>query len=207
MKKLAVSCLTFVCLGMLAANASAFGHRCCWDCAPPCPPPTVTYVDKVVTCYRPQWKEEKVKCVVNKMYCRVEEETVKRTVMVPKWIDVKQTCTYLVPVPKTVEREVVCCRMVPVQMTDPCTGCAYTCYKPQEFKEKVKCTVWECKSESRDVICKVCKYEPQTREYKQKRIIPECRQETVDCVRRYCVMVPQQVTVRVAVCTPAPCCP
>jgi hypothetical protein len=158
-----------------------------------------------VTCYRPEWKEEKVKCVVNKMYCRAVEETVKCTVMVPKWVDVKETCVYLVPVPKTVDRVVVSCRMVPETTTDPCTGCTYTCYKPQEFKETVKCTVWDCKRESREVVRKVCTYEAQTRDVKQRRIIPECRQETVDSVRRYCVMVPHQVTVKVPVCTP--CCP
>ena len=64
--------------------------------------------------------------------------------------------------------------------------------------------MWECKSETRDVVRKVCTYVPLTRDVKQRRFIPECRQETVDCVRRYCVMVPHQVTVRVAVCTPCP---
>jgi hypothetical protein len=203
MKNLAISCLTLVCLGILAANAHAFGHRGCGDCPPPCPP-KITYVEKVVTCLRPEWKEERVKCVVNKMYCRVQENTVKCTVMVPKWVEVTDKCVYMVPVPKTVEREVVRCRMVPVQMTDEC-GCAYTCYKPEEYREKVACTVWECKREVRDVVRRVCTFQPQVRDVVQRRLIPECRPETVEYVRRYCVMVPHQVTVRVPVCTP--CCP
>jgi len=202
LKRTLVTGLSVACLTLLAAQAQAFGRRsCCDSCAPPCNY-KVTYVDKEVTCYKPVWKEEKIKCVINKIVCREEIETRKCTVMVPKWTDVKKTCTYLVPVPKTVERDVLVCRMVPVQMTDECTGCTYTCYKPETVTQKVKCTVYECKEEKKDIMVRVCHYEPQEREYKVRRIIPECQQETVDRVRRYCVMTPYQTTIRVAVCVP-----
>ena len=203
LKRTLVTGLTVACLTLLAAQAQAFGHRCGFDycCPPPCPM-KVTYIDKEVTCYKPVWKEEKVKCVVNKIVCREEIVTHKCTVMIPKWTDVKKTCIYLVRVPKTVERDILVCRMVPVQMTDECTGCTYTCYKPETVKQKVKCTVYECKEEKKDIMVRVCHYEPQEREYKVKRIIPECQQETVDRIRRYCVMTPYQTTIRVAVCVP-----
>jgi len=201
LKKTLVAGLTVACLGFLAGNVQAFG--CGWGCCcpPPCPPVKIAYVDQVVTCYKPVWKEEKIKCVVNKVVCREEIVTHKCTVMVPKWIDVKRTCTYLIQVPKIIERDVLVCRMVPVEMTD-CCGCVYTCYRPETVTQKVKCTVFECREAKRDIIVKVCNYEAQIREYKVKRIIPECVQETVDCVRRYCVMTPYQTTVKVAVCVP-----
>ena len=205
MKKMLVSGLTLACLLLLAGRVQAFGRGSCCapSCAPPCPT-KVVYEDRVVTCYKPVWKEEKIKCVVNKVVCREEIETRKCTVMVPKWTDEKRTCTYLVRVPRTVEREILVCRMVPVQMVDECTGCTYTCCKPETVKQTVKCTVYDCKEEKKDIVVKVCHHEAQEREYKVRRIIPECVQETVDRVRRYCVMEPYQTTIKVAVCVP--CC-
>jgi hypothetical protein len=190
---------------MVAAEAQGFGRRCMDYCAPACAPcVTVSYVDKVVTCHKPEWREEKAKVKVNKVYCRVEEVPVKCTVMVPKWTDEQRTCKYLVPVPRVVERDVVRCRYVPHSCTDPCTGCTYTCYRPETWTEKVKCTVYDCKEETKQIVVKVCHYEPKVYETKQRRYIPECREEVVDVVRRYCVMVPYQTTVKVAVYTP--CC-
>jgi hypothetical protein len=94
--------------------------------------------------------------------------------------------------------------MVPFESKDPCTGCTYTCYKPEPVHQKVQCTVWDCRAESREVICKACKCEPQVREMKRQVVIPECRPETVETVRRFCVMVPYQTTVKVAICVPCP---
>jgi hypothetical protein len=209
MKKLLVPVMTLACLTLLAGQAWSFGCRRCRDSSyeSSCCPPVQTcvkYEERTVTCYKPEWKEEKVKCVVRKVYCRVEEVPVKCTVMVPKWETVKETCRYLVPVPRTVEREVVRCRYVAETRTDECTGCTYTCYKPETFTEKVKCTVWDCKEETKDVMRKVCRWEPEVREFKQRRVIPESREETVEMVRRYCVMRPYETKVKVAVCVP--CC-
>src|SRR5262249_29080896 len=157
-----------VILGMMASQVQAFGHRnggCYSDCgysdccAPVCSP-CVTYVERVVTCYRPEWREEKVKVTVNRMYCRAEVVPVKCTYMVPVFKDVKQTYTYLVPVPRIVEQEVMRCRYVPVECCDPCTGCVSTCYRPEMFAERVKCTVYECKEEKKDVMVRVCHYVP-----------------------------------------------
>ena len=203
MKNTLVAGLTVACLTLLAGQAQAFG--CCWYscCPPPCPPVKVTYVDQVVTCYRPVWQEEKIQCVVNKIVYREEIVTHKCTVMVPKWTDVKRTYTYLVQVPKTIEREVLTCRMVAVQMTD-CCGCPYTCYQPETVRQRVQCTIYECQERTKDVMVKVCNYVPQVRETKHRRLIPECQQETVERVRRYCVMQPYQTTIKVAMYVP--CC-
>jgi hypothetical protein len=240
LKKSLLMGLTVASLALLAGRAQAFGHRCCIDYC--CPPPCnvkVTYVDKVVTCYKPVWKEEKVKCVVNKVVCREEIETRKCTVMVPKWVEEKRTCTYLVQVPKTVEREVlsvVCreefetrkctvmvpkwtdekrtctyliqvpktvereilvCRMVPVQMVDECTGCTYTCCKPETVKQKVKCTVYECKEAKKDIVVKVCHHEAQEREYKVRRIVPETVKQKVKCTVYECKEAKKDIVVRV----------
>ena len=64
--------------------AQALGHRhrdcddCCANscCAPACTPMCVTYVDKQVTCYRPEYHTREVKCTVN---CVVPREVIVPT--------------------------------------------------------------------------------------------------------------------------------
>jgi hypothetical protein len=202
MKNLLVVSLTIGFLGVSAAPALAFGRS--RDCTPPCPT-TLVWEERVVTCYKPEWREEKVKCVVNRVHYKAVDVPMQCTIMVAKWDNVKEHRTFYTPVPKTVEEEVVRCKMVPVQSTDPCTGCTVTCYRPETYTEKVKCTVMTCKVETREVTVKRCRWEPQVKQFTQRRYIPECRPETVSTVRRYCVMVPYQTTVKVPV--RVPCCP
>jgi hypothetical protein len=124
--------------------------------------------------------------------------------MVPVWHEERRKITVCKCVPREIEREVCCTRMVPVCVTDPCTGCTYTCCKPETYTQKVHCTVMEQVPEQREIAYKVCTMKPETRTYETHRCVAECHPETVVHKERYCVMVPYQQKIKVAVCTP--CC-
>ena len=203
MKKLVLLGMAVV-LILIANTREADAFGCCRKASCESTPMCVTYVDKVVTCYKPTWKEEKITYKVNRIVCKEVITKEKCTSLVPKYYDEKRQCTYLVRVPKIVEQEVVRCRMVCVNMVDPCTGCTYVCRRPETYTEKVKCTVYECQTQVKDVIVRVCKMEPVTRDVEVRRIVRECVPEMVTTTRRVCQMVPTQTTVRVAVCVP--CC-
>lgn len=238
MKHLLVTCLAVVGLGVLGSNAEAGRrNRCCDDCCNygcgySCGTPIIQYQEQVVTCYKAEWRTEKVpmtvtRCVLKevvepveytvcKMEVRTENvpttvtrcvikevaETVNYTVLVPKMVTVKQKQTYCVAVPKTVERDVVTCRYVPVACVDPCTGCSYTSCRPETVVQKVSCTVYETQLATRDVDVQVCQYEKQTRTATVKRCVPEYIQDKVTVTRSYCVAVPQTVKTTVKRCVP-----
>lgn len=210
-KLVAMGLAAVVVVASAVGQAAAFGCRhggCDSGCATPSCGTQVTYVDKEITCYRTEWKTRDVQCVVNKMVPKEVTSEYTCTVMVPEWKEEKRNITVCKMVPKVVEREVTCCKMVPVTCTDPCTGCTYTCCKPQTFTQKVQCTVCEMVKENKEITVKVCVCKPEKRTYKCTRIVCECKQETVTCKQCYCVSVPYKTTVKVAVCTPCatPCC-
>ncbi len=211
MKKLLVTGLIVAGLGLLASDAEARGRRgcyydCCYDCCAPCYTPVIQYVDKVVTVCKPVWKSQKVACVVNRVHYRYEDVPMECTVMVAKWVPVKQQHTYCVSEPKTVVRDVVYCKYVPVQCVDAC-GCCYTCCKPQTYVQQVKCTVYEPKLVTKDVVVQVCHYEPKVHKYSVRRCFAECKPEKIMVDRHYCEMVHHQVTIQVPVCVGYSCGP
>jgi hypothetical protein len=55
-------------------------------------------------------------------------------------------------------------------VTDPCTGCTKTCYKPCTYVKKVSCTVWDCVPEQKEVVEKVC-----TVQCKEKIVEHRCK--------------------------------
>ncbi len=206
MRKVLISGLALAAVLSVASPAQAFGWRkkCCPEpCCPP-PPMCVTYVDKVVTCYKPEWRTQDVACVVNQMVPREVITKHTCTVMVPVMTVQKRVCTVNTLVPRVVEREVTCCRMVAVPVTDPCTGCVTMCCKPQTFVQKVSCTVHDCVPVQKEYTVNVCSYTPQVREYERRCVVYDCKPTTVVQKRSYCVMVPYQTVVKVAVCVPAP---
>lgn len=212
MKKWLVAVVAVAFVLTLADPASAFFFKKKKNCCPPpcCDPCCVTYVDKVVTCYKPQWHEEKVECIVNKLVCKEIVEKVKCNVLVPVWTEEKRKCCHYVSEPVDVIQDVVRCRLVPCKVCDPCTGCCHTCCRAETYVEKVKCTVYKCRPVTQDVTVKVCRMECREQIVDCKRIVTECvPTKVVQCVRR-CVMVPCQTVVRVPVCVPCPppvCCP
>ncbi len=206
MKKLLLSVLAVAFVFLLAEPASAFFFRkkCCPPpCCDPCCAPldcATAFVDKVVTCYKPVWKEEQVECIVNKLVCREVVEKVKCTVLVPRWLEEKRLCTFYVSEPVEVLQDIVRCRLVPAKVADPC--CGYSCYQAETYVEKVKCVIHQCKPVQKEVSCKVCRLESQEQVVDCKRLVTECVPTKVLQVRRYCVLVPYQTTVRVPVCLP-----
>ncbi|MBY0523658.1 MAG: hypothetical protein K2R98_09670 [Gemmataceae bacterium] len=197
--------LVVVVTALTAVPAQAGG--CCWrTCCTPCVTYTVTWVDKVVTCYQPQWQERDVTCTV--MRCVPREVVEQRTVFVsvPEWKEEKRVITVCRSVPREVVREVTCCRMVPVTCTDPCTGCCYTSCKPELYTVQVKSIVCDQVPEQREIVCRVCSYRAEERVIQCRRCVMEYKPETVVRKERFCVMVPVQTTVKVPVCTAVPCC-
>jgi len=193
-------------VALSAAPAQAGG--CCWkSCCVTCCY-TVTWVDQVVTCCKPEWRERDVTCTVVRVIPREVVEQRKICVMVPVYTDVRKTITVCRAVPREVVSNVTCCRMVPVTCTDPCTGCCYTCCKPEYYTTQVKSIVCDYVQEPRDIVCRVCSYTPQERVIECRRIVCDYKPETVVRKERFCVMVPYQTTIKVPVCTPvcAPVC-
>lgn len=198
MKTTVWSCVVFLVWGLSDSQAEAF-YLCC---PPPC---CIAYEMRAITCYRPEWKEEKVPVTVEKVKYRKEVDKVKVKVYVAKLFDEKVQTSYYVPVPKVVEQDVATCVTVPIILVDPCSGCCYVSCRPQWATQKVKCTVYDYKVEKRDVSVKACKWVPEDRVVEQVRWVPEVTREQVMTVRRYCVPVAYQATI----CVPVyiPCCP
>jgi len=216
MKKLILTSLALAAVGLTASPAWAFGHRrhhdsCCEPacCAPSCAPAAqVSYVEQTVTCYRAEWREREERYTVNRLVSRTEVVPEKITVCVPVWREEKRTCTVYESVPREVVRDVTCCRMVPVCVTDPCSCCPHTCWRPETYVKHVKCTVYDCVPRQQEYTVKVCSMKQETRTIQTNRVVCEVKPETVVRKVRYCVSVPYQTKVKVAVCTPvcAPAC-
>jgi hypothetical protein len=236
MKKLMVAGFLLAGAFALAGSAQAHGLRrgcggCESDCAQPCaapaPPPPPQYVEKVVTCYKTEWREKNVECVVNHMVSHEEVRKHTSTVCVPVWKEEKRTVTEYKSVPKVVEREVVVCKKVPAPCETPCGGCESGCdngcghHRHRLFGhrhkgcddcgcetpcnvvrevQKVKCTVYECVPVKKDIVVKVCHYEQQQKVYETKCLVWECKPEKVMKKVRYCERVPYQTTIKVPVC-------
>jgi hypothetical protein len=147
----------------------------------------------------PEYKNEQRTCTVMVPEYKNEQRTC--TVMVPEYKNEQRTCTVYVPRPREVEREVVSCKMVPVQMTDGCGG-TYTCCKPVQEVQKVKCTITECVPEQRQYTVQVCVPRTEQRQYTVQVCVPraEQRQYTV----QVCVPRAEQRQYTVQVCYPKP---
>ena len=185
------------------ANACWYPTAVSYACCPP-PPCCVAYTTQSITCYRPEWRQEKIPITIQKVSYRAETTKVKVTEYVPQWFDQKVQTAYCVPVPKVVSWDATSCVMIPVVMFDPCTCCCYMSCYPQWITRKVQCTVYEAQMRTREDVVKVCRMVPQERQVDQTRMIPQYTQEQSYCVRNYCVMVPYQSSITVPVYLP--CC-
>ena len=154
-----------------------------------------------VVCYRTEWREEKVPCVVQKVSYRQEVVPVKTCVWVPQEFDQQVRRSYYVPVPREVEREVASCVWVPVVTFDPCSCCCVVRWCPQMVTTRVRCMVYDYRPEERVETVRVCRWVQQETVVNQVRCIPEVTPEQSWTVRRYCVSVPYQTYV----CVPCWC--
>jgi hypothetical protein len=216
MRKLTLASLALAALALTASPAGAFGHRrhhesCCEPaCCAPAAKPCVSYVERQVTCYRTEWRTREESCTINHFVPRtvVGSETI--TVCVPVWTEEQRTCTVYDRVARKVERDVTCCRMVPVSVTDPCSCCTRTCWRPETVVKHVTCTVYDCVPRQQKYTVKVCSMKQETRKIETRHIVCDVKPEKVTRTVHYCVTVPYQTTVKVPVCTTAcapTCCP
>ena len=186
MKFAFAACAAVLLIGPANVSAQGFYYA-------PCPIPCCfTYELQPVTCYRTEWRAEKVPCVVQRVSYRQEVTPVKTQVWVAKEFDQTVRTSYYVPTPREVERDAWRCVMTPVMMFDPCTCCSYVRYCPQWVVQKVRCVEYDYRKEERDVNVKVCKWVPQEVIVQQVRCIPEVTQEQSYTVRYSCVSVPYQ---------------
>ena len=171
-------------------------------------PPSIVpgYEIRQVVCYRPEWREEKVPCVVHRVDYRKEVTRVKTQVWVPKQFDEKVRIAYYVPVPKEVERDVYTCVMVPMMMVDPCTGCCFVSCYPSWVAQRVRCVEYDYRKEERNENVKVWRCVQQDTVVDQVRWIPVVTEEKSWTVRHYCVMVPHATAYYVPSCY-VPCFP
>lgn len=211
MNKLLAVCMAVGLVGVFATPSQAchgcggWATACC--APPPCVQYQVSYVDKVVTCYKTELREKEVSCTVMRCIPREVIEQRKICVMVPEMKQEKRTITVCKSVPREIEREVTCTKMVPVTCTDPCTGCCYTVCKPQCYTVKVKQIVCDLVPEQKEIVVNVCSYHPEERTIQCKRCVIDYKPETVVRKVYECIKVPYQTTVKVAVCTPVVCQP
>src|SRR5205823_4833499 len=94
MNKLAVAALALLVVAAMGLPAEACHRKkCCAEecCAESCAPTTVAWVDKVVTCYKTEWRERDVTYTVQRAHYHDVVENHKCTVMVPVWAEQKQT--------------------------------------------------------------------------------------------------------------------
>ncbi|MSQ95102.1 MAG: hypothetical protein EXR98_11180 [Gemmataceae bacterium] len=91
--------VAFLFLDVSDASAQVIG----WA---PCPMPCyIAYEMRPVVCYRPEWREEKVPCVVQRVSYRKEVTPLKTQVWTLKQFDEWVRTSYYVPLPREVERE------------------------------------------------------------------------------------------------------
>src|SRR5713226_9428132 len=106
MKKLVLASLALASLVIPANSSWALGHRrggcnepcentCAPACAgaPSCGQVSVTYEEREVTRYKPEWHEREVEVTVNKLEQREVVEKHDVVVCKPVWTDQKQTRT------------------------------------------------------------------------------------------------------------------
>jgi hypothetical protein len=198
---------SLVVVGAFPADSDAWGltrrSSCCETapCAAPCEvaqPAPVKMVERQVTRYRPEWKEQEVTVNVCKIVPREEkytysvsvpitkQETRKvttyqrttreveynYTVLVPKTYQEKRTVTYCEMETKMVKETVPVCRMVAVQTVDECGRCCVTCRPVTENVEVTRC-VRTPVYKTKDVMVNLVKCESQA------RVGKKC---VVDCV-------------------------
>jgi len=171
--------------------------QCCWY-VPVC----VSYEIRSVVCYRPEWREEKVPIVLQRVNYRQEVTPVNSFVWVPKEFDEKVQRTYYTPVPRVVERDVASWCWAPWVWCDPCTGCPYVSYYPKQTVQRVQCVEYDYRREDRVEAVRVCRWVQQPTVVNQVRWIPEVTNENSWTVRRTCVMVPYETKVCVPVWMP-----
>lgn len=188
----------FLCCAVLAAFPAGSWADGCATCAPT----TVAWVDKTVTCLKPEWRERDVTCVVNRVVTREVIVPVRQVVMVPEFKDVQKTIIVPKLVAREIERDVITCRMVSSCVTDPCTGCTTTVCKPELVTQRVRCTVMDCVPEQKTIVVRVCCPKPVEQTVQCRKLICELKPETVTRREAYCVLVPHEVTVKVPVCVP-----
>jgi hypothetical protein len=203
MKTVLLSGLAVALVGLTTTRTEAFGGHCGESHCP-----GICFVEKKITCYKPEFKTEQYTVTVNKFVCKEVCTKEKVTVMVPKQYEEKRTCTTYVKCPKVIEKEVKHLRIFKVEMVDPCTGCKYTCCRPVHCTEKVKCTVYEKVPQTKEYTVKVCKMEPVCKEVDVRKTVRECVPETVTRCRTVCRMVPYQTCIKCPVLIPCakPCC-
>lgn len=208
MKQLTMCALALAYLAVCLApiRAGGHGHHGCDCCAPApcCEEKKPTTVKK--TLYEVKMQKKEITIVEEKVVPIEKVCQEKVCELVPTWTEEKRTITCYRKVPRTIEKQICCCCLVPECVTDPCTGCTRTCCKSTAVVKTVKCTVWDCVAEQREVIEKVCKMVPTEKIVERKvccglMCVDEKKKEIVT----YITLVPLTVEEKVPPPAPKPC--
>ncbi|HZZ82484.1 MAG TPA: hypothetical protein VFE62_28555 [Gemmataceae bacterium] len=182
---------------LLLSPVSAFAQ--CYI-GPFCPVPCITYEWRPVVCYRPEWREEKVPCVVQRVSYRQVVTPVNTKVCVPQEYQASVRRVCYTPVPRQVERDVPALTMVPMLAWDPCSCCCVVRWCPQITSTRVRCVEYDYVPQERVDNVRCWRWVLEDRVVNQVSCVPVVTQEQVTTVRRYCVMVPYQTYVCVPRC-------
>ena len=179
---------------LFAAPVPAFAQWCYIGPAL-CPLPCVTYQMCPVVCYRAEWREEQVPCVVQRVSYRQQVTPVNTQVWVPQAYDAQVRRVSYTPVPRAVDRDVPALTMVPTLVWDPCCCCCVVRWCPVVTTTRVRCVEYDYRAQEWMENVRCWRYVPENRVVNQVSLIPVVTQEQVMTVRRYCVMVPYQTYV------------
>src|SRR5438309_1168765 len=85
---------TTLLLGTAAEPVNAW-----WRCVPACVPAPIAFVERTITCYRPEYRTEfrEVQRTTYRNVPETREQEVRETVMVPHWREVPHQETIWVP--------------------------------------------------------------------------------------------------------------
>ena len=190
--------LRFAIAAIAIAVMTTESSACCWFMPPAC---CISYEMRPVICYRPEWRDERVPCVVQRVSYRREVSQVQVQRWVAEPVERQVRLSYFVPVPREVERDVWRCVTIPIATIDPWTCCPCWTYATQWVRQPVRCIEYDFRREERDEVIRTCRWVQQPVMVEQVRWIPEYSQEQIWTVRRTCVMVPYQTMV----CVPVYC--
>jgi len=216
-RQVAVWSTTMLCALTLAGFSDA-GHRrgsgCCAVapafCAPACAP-AVQYVERQVTCYRPQMVEQTVTQQVTR--CVPTQENFSYTVNVPVMRQEKRAQTVMVAQQKEIQVPVTVC--VPVTTNETRTVTQYTptsrvveytynVMVPETVQRKVLSTTFQCVPKQVSVSVPVCRMVPVQCTDSCGNCYTSCRPvvEYQQCTRTIVERIPttQEVTVNEVVC-------
>lgn len=172
-------------------QAHAFGFPCCNA--------DICWVEKTITCYRPEVRCREVQCTVMKKVCREVVEMKKCIIPITYTEMQKRTVFVYGEVKEEVEREIY----VAVDCPTCEAGCGHCCKpNPASYKTTIKCLECKPRPQPVEITEPVCKVRTEEKLVPTKKLVVEEVPETIMKREFTCEMVRFELKVTVPVCVP-----